>query len=178
MTIDERKQRLYDATRQGAEIIKSSHSGAASVIDTNKKFSIRDEKQPSASVLSPKGKRTTYAVKDYGLSGRESYMDPIAFYMFTNGMNPQRDFMLALEQLEHQFGCADMLSRQDNRYEFRQYAATDEHRLQGYGIEPMDDYTAKGVGLWGPGVTADTLRLLGWQQLKSFWWYNSDNFLR
>ena len=174
MTIDERKQRLYDATRQGAEIIKSSHSGAASVIDTNKKFSIRDEKQPSACVLSPKGKRTTYAVKDYGLSGRESYMDPIAFYMFTNGMNPQRDFTLALEQLEHQFGCADMLSRQDNRYEFRQYAATDEHRQQGYGIEPMDDYTAKGVGLWGPGVTADTLRLLGWQQLKSFWWYNSE----
>ena len=29
MAIDERKQRLYDATRQGAEIIKSSHSGAA-----------------------------------------------------------------------------------------------------------------------------------------------------
>ena len=72
MTIDERKKRLYDATRQGAEIIKISHSGAASVIDTNKKFSIRDEKQPSACVLSPdpKRNRTTYEVRDYGLSGK------------------------------------------------------------------------------------------------------------
>lgn len=174
MTISERKQRLYDATHQGADIIRISHSGAASVIDTNKKFSIRDEKEPSACVLSPKGNRTTYAVKDYGMSGRESYMEPIDFYMFTCGMSPQNDFMLALEQLEHQFGCADILSRQDNRYEFRQYEATDEARKQGYGIDPVESFTNRGVELWGPGVTAETLQQLGWKQLKSFWWYNSE----
>lgn len=175
MTIAERKQRLYDATHQGADIIRISHSGADSVIDTNKKFSIRDEKEPSACVLSPKGNRTTYAVKDYGMSGRESYMDPIDFYMFTQGMNPQTDFMLALEQLEHQFGCTVMLSRQDNRYEFRQYAITDDARKQGYGMEPMEGYTKIGVDLWGPSVTAETLQQLGWQQLKSYWWYNTEN---
>ena len=174
MTIAERKQRLYDATNHGADIIRFCHSGAATVIDTNKKFSIRDEKEPSACVLSPKGSRTTYAVKDYGMSGRESYMEPIAFYIFTQGMNPQTDFMLALELLEHQFGCADMLSRQDNRYEFRQYAATDDARKQGYGLEPMEGYTNRGVELWGLGVKAETLQLLGWKQLKSFWWYNSE----
>ena len=174
MTIDERKQRLYDATRQGAEIIKICHSGAAAVIDTNKKFSIRDEKQPSACVLSPKGNRTTYEVKDYGLSGRESKWNPIDFYMYVNGMNPINDFMMALEQLEHQFGCAEMLSPQDNRYEFRQCQATDEQRQQGYGLEPMGDFTKTGTELWGPDVTADTLRQLGWQQLKSFWWYSSE----
>ena len=176
MTVDERKQRLYDATHQGADIIRISHSGAAAVIDTNKKFSIRDEKQPSACVLSPdQGRnRTTYEVKDYGLSGKESKWNPIDFYIYVNGMSPKHDFMEALEQLEHQFGCADMLSPQDNRYEFRQYQATDEQRQQGYGLEPMDGFSKTGTELWGPDVTAETLRLLGWQQLKSFWWYSSE----
>ena len=174
MTIAERKQRLSDATNHCADIIRFCHSGAASVIDTNKKFSIRNEKEPSACVLPPNGSRTTYAVKDYGMPGRESYMDPIAFYMFTQGMNPQTDFMLALEQLEHQFGCTDMLSRRENRYEFRQYAATGETRKQGYDIDPMESYTNKGVELWGLGVKAETLQQLGWKQLKSFWWYNSE----
>lgn len=174
MTITDRKKRLYDATRQGADIISNCHSGAASVIGTNKKFALRDERQPSACVLPPKGNRTTYAVKDYGMSGREQYMDPIAFYMHTHGMNPQTDFMMALEQLEHQYGCAETLSAKDNRYDFRQYAATDEHRSQGYGLESMEGFTTEGVQLWGSGVTADTLRQLGWLQLKSFWWYSSE----
>lgn len=174
MTIDERKQRLYDATNHGAEIIKICHSGAAAVIDTNTKFSIRDEKQPSACVLSPKGNRSTYEVKDYGLSGKESKWNPIDFYMYVNGMNPKNDFMMALEQLEHQFGCADMLSRQDNRYDFHQYQATDGHRQQGYGIEVMEGFSKIGTELWGPGITGETLSMLGWKQLKSFWWYSSE----
>ena len=173
MSIKERITRLYDATHQGADIIRISHSGAAAVIGSKKKFALRDEQQPSACVRQPKGSRTFYDVKDYGLSGRESQMSPIDFYMFTNGMNPQADFMTALEGLERRFGCADVL-RKDNRYEFRSHTATDEHRRQGYGIEPMSDFTIRGVDLWGIGVTADHLAQLGWKQLKSFWWYSSE----
>ena len=173
MTTDERKQRLYDATHQGADIIRMSHSGAAAVIGTNKKFRLRDEDDPSACVEPPRGNRTYWQVHDYG----DRAFNPIDFYIHTSGLDPQRDFFEALEQLERRFNCADTLSKQDNRYEFRQYNPTEEQRRQGYGLDIMEGYSPQGFSQWGQGVTPEVLQQTGWLQLKSYWWYNDEKNL-
>ncbi len=173
MTVDERKQRLYDATHQGADIIRMSHSGAAAVIGTNRKFKLRDERNASACVEAPKGNRTYWRVADYG----DRNFNPIDFYIHTSGLDPERDFMLALEQLEREFNCGDTLSKQDNRYDFLQHSPTDEQRRQGYGFDIMDGFTTKGLECWGQGVIAEVLGQLGWQQLKGYWWYSKEKDL-
>lgn len=170
---DQRKERLYTATNRGLEIIRMSHSGAAEVIGTNKKFKLRDEAEASACVEPPKGNRDYWQVRDYG----DRAFNPIDFYIHTSGLDPERDFFAALEELEKHFNCADSLSKQENRYEFRQFAPTDEQRSQGYGLKFMNSFTLQGLQQWGMGVTAEVLQRLGWQQLESYWWYNAEKNL-
>lgn len=171
--LDKRKQRLYDATHQGADIIRISHSGAAAVIGTNRKFKLRDEQEASACVEPPKGKRTYYQVHDYG----DRTFNPIDFYIHTQGLAPERDFFMALEDLESRFGCTETLTKQANLYGFKQSTPTDEQRQAGYGLNFMEGYTPQGLEQWGSNVTAEVLQKMGWLQVESYWRCNEEKNL-
>ena len=160
---------LLAATHRGLDIITDCCPAAAEVANTpKKKFRLRpDERTPSAQLIPPRDGSDCWHVKDYGGGEGESYFSPVDLYMWSCGLG-QHQFMPTLQLLAERYGVQDELKQGANRPAIEQHTVTEEELLRGDCVDPMEGFGGIDLkAIWGPNVTADHLKALGWCAIRS-----------
>lgn len=165
-------KQLYDATRQGLDIILDCVNIPEECVgNKNKKFKLRDERTASAVLYKPTEKCQHWHIVDYG--ERQMPLSPIDIYMRTRGYG-QGDFALALNELAEKYGVVDALDRKTNRPEWNERALREGEKPVTY-VELLDNLLDACIArVWGNDVKADHLKALGWHQVKTIVYAKED----
>ncbi len=160
--------RIYEASRQGLDILLDLYPNARECVDgTKKKFRIREgDRTPSASIRrKPTNKYgPIWHVTDFGGDGREH--SPLDAYMQERGIR-QEYVQEAILQLAARYGVVDTLSADANKPDVEtRPAKVDEMDGKWYlrFEETMDDDDLR---LFGPKVTQEHCDLLHWKKVSS-----------
>lgn len=154
---------IYRATDDGKQIILDVVPNATET----KNFSYRtDDEHPSARLYPPRDGRKYWAIKDFGGNGEETLFSPIDVFMREKGIS-QNDFYVAVQMLGEIYGVGEQLDKSVNRPRIETRPANaDENDGQHY-FQTKDAITESEVKLWGPKVTAEHLKELGWAAVES-----------
>ena len=159
-------EQILNATHGGLDIILSIYPQAReSVENKNKKFSIRNERTPSASLRQYNSKRygEIWQVTDFGGEGRGE--NAVDIFMRENGYDRSR-FNEAILQLAAQFNVRDELNRSVNRPEIRQRDARSDERDGSRSFELNERFTEAELKALGPRVTQADVDALHWHSVK------------
>ena len=160
-------QKIYDASNHGLDIIIDLFPEALSADGKKKKFRLRTgEKTPSACLKDPSGTVDYYRVIDYGGGQGERCFSPIDLYMRDRGYG-QQQFALALHELMEQYGVSDELNKRVNKPDITKRDATDNETGQPPRVRTKQTFSNDELAAWGPRVTADHLKALGWAAVTS-----------
>ena len=116
-------QKIYDATRQGLDIILWLYPQASECIGVKgKKFKVRDEKTPSACLYQRKSDKygEVWGVTDFG---GEGWRSAIQLYMEDHHLSQDR-FNEAVLQIAAHFNVTDELDRSGMTYSLVDWAAS------------------------------------------------------
>lgn len=151
---------ILTATNGGLDIIIDCYPQARECVQNkNKKFAIRNERTPSASLKHMDNGR--WIVTDFGGSGHA--MDAIEVYKQANSMSNTYEAVL---QLAAKFGIKDELDRSVNKPDIRQ---RDARADEPDGSRPFilnDKFTDYELKVLGPKVTQETVDALHWHSVK------------
>lgn len=156
------KQRIFDETDGGLDILKDLYEGIRHV-DAHGKFKIRDEKTPSAHL---KQKDGIWTVKDYG--GDQIRRNAIDCWMEDRGMDSSR-FGEACKQIAADYGIIDVLSKEENKSRCVDREARPEEE-EGKMYWELREFTDQELKLLGPMVTKDVCQRLGYYCVE---WYGT-----
>lgn len=158
-------QKIYDSTRQGLDIILWIFPQASkSVEDVKKKFCIRNEKTPSASLHM---RKSTYGdvwgITDFGGDGWRSALQ---LYMDEKGLK-QEQFNEAILQIAAHFNITDELDRSVNKASFTEREARADEP-DGHRAFETKDFTQEELAVLGPNVKQEHVEALHWHSVKWF----------
>lgn len=157
------KERLYEATDEGLEILELHYPGAAHSAKTNEPFRVRSwEKTPSARVKRFKTSSGGYVwkVTDFGIEAKA--MSPIEVHMKEKGM----EFAEAIADLASIFGITETLNKTINRPDIRKLPATSDQPDGGCFWELNQDFTKRELEIMGPFVKADHMKAMNWYRAR------------
>lgn len=152
------KDRLYQATNCGLDIILTYYPQAREAVDSGKHFRLRDERTPSASVKLIKGR---YMVTDFGGDGRA--MDALAIVQREEGIG----FPEALHLMASRFGVSDDQIHESNRPDIRKRPAAPEEEDGSIFFETEETVTPEQLRILGPRVTQADCDTLHWHVARS-----------
>lgn len=134
-------QRVYDATRDGLDIIRDIVDVDDAVINSKKAFRLRkDERTPSAYLYPPRGGGDCWHVHDFGMGDGEGHFSPIDLYMRDRGYT-QAQFTLAVHELAERYGVRDTLQQAVNKPILEQRPALAEEVGQPPRVECREGFT-------------------------------------
>lgn len=158
---------VYAKTNGGLDIITGCLPEAAAVVGNKKKFRLRsEERTPSACLLPPKDGNDYWRVVDYGGGEGERVFSPIDIYMRDRGYS-QSQFILALHELMEMYGVTEELNPSVNKPEISQRDAFACETGQPPQVKCREGFTDDELRTWGPLVTAEHLKSLGWKAVVS-----------
>ena len=159
-------QKIYDATRQGLDIILWIYPQAAECVGVKgKKFKVRDEKTPSACLYQRKSEKygDIWGVTDFG---GEGWRSAIQLYMEDRRLSQDR-FNEAVLQIAAQFNVTDELDRSINKADFTERDARADEP-DGHRDFETKDFTKEELAVLGPNVTQEHVEALHWHSVKWF----------
>ena len=160
-------QRVYDATRDGLDIILGIVDVDDEVINGKKAFRLRqDERTPSAYLYPPKDSGDCWHVKDYGMGDGGGYFSPIDLYMRERGY-VQSQFSLSIHELAERYGVEEALQKSVNKPIIEQRPALPKEVGQPPVVVCRDGFTDEELRTWGPCVKPEHLTEMGWQAVVS-----------
>lgn len=157
-------QQVYDATRDGLDIITDLVTGIDDAVINNKKaFRLRpDEKTPSAHLYPPGDKMPYWHVKDYGMGEREGFFSPVDLFMWKCNYD-QNQFSMALHELAERYGVREQLSASVNKPEMETRAASSEEIGAQPSVTLKEGFDGVDLSCWGDGVKPEHLESYGWK---------------
>ncbi len=159
-------QKIYDATRQGLDIILWIYPQAAECVGVKgKKFKVRDEKTPSACLYQRKSEKygDIWGVTDFG---GEGWRSAIQLYMEDRRLSQDR-FNEAVLQIAAQFNVTDELDRSVNKADFTERDARADEP-DGHRDFETKDFTLQELAVLGPNVKQEHVEALHWHSVKWF----------
>lgn len=159
-------QKIYDATRQGLDIILWIYPQAAECVGVKgKKFKVRDEKTPSACLYQRKSEKygDIWGVTDFG---GEGWRSAIQLYMEDRHLSQDR-FNEAVLQIAAQFNVTDELDRSINKADFTERDARADEP-DGHRDFETKDFTPEELAVLGPNVKQEHVEALHWHSVKWF----------
>lgn len=152
-------QDIYNKSHDGLDIIASCFPDARLVAQGEmKKFKIREENTPSASLI--KNKSGVYVVHDFG-SGGQTY-SPIDLYMEFHGIQNFRD---AIALLASEYGVG-AISSEINKPRTETRAATQEEKEGEIIFSLKESIPEKHLKILGPRVTQEIASSLHWYEAE------------
>lgn len=159
-------QKIYDATRQGLDIILWMYPQASDCVGVKgKKFKVRDEKTPSACLYQRKTEKygEVWGVTDFGGDG---WRPAIQLYMEDRHLGQDR-FNEAVLQIASHFDITDELDKSVNKADFvERDARADEP--DGHRDFETKDFTPEELAVLGPNVKQEHVEALHWHSVKWF----------
>ncbi len=159
-------QKIYDATRQGLDIILWIYPQAAECVGVKgKKFKVRDEKTPSACLYQRKSEKygEIWGVTDFG---GEGWCSAIQLYMEDHHLSQDR-FNEAVLQIAAHFNITDELDRSINKADFTERDARADEP-DGHRDFETKDFTTEELNVLGPNVKQEHVEALHWHSVKWF----------
>ncbi len=159
-------QKIYDATRQGLDIILWIYPQAAECVGIKgKKFKVRDEKTPSACLYQRRSDKfgDIWGVTDFG---GEGWRNAIQLYMEDRHLGQER-FNEAVLQIAAHFDITDELDRSINKADFTERDARADEP-DGHRDFETKDFTAEELAVLGPNVKPEHVEALHWHSVKWF----------
>ena len=159
-------QKIYDATRQGLDIILWIYPQAAECVGVKgKKFKVRDEETPSACLYQRKSEKygDIWGVTDFG---GEGWRSAIQLYMEDRHLSQDR-FNEAVLQIAAQFNVTDELDRSVNKADFTERDARADEP-DGHRAFETKDFTTEELAVLGPNVKPEHVEALHWHSVKWF----------
>lgn len=159
-------QKIYDATRQGLDIILWLYPQAAECVGVKgKKFKVRDEKTPSACLYQRRSEKfgDIWGVTDFGGDGWRS---AIQLYMDDRRLSQDR-FNEAVLQIAAQFNVTDDLDRSVNKADFTERDARADEP-DGHRDFETKDFSPEELAVLGPNVKQEHVEALHWHSVKWF----------
>lgn len=159
-------QKIYDATRQGLDIILWIYPQASKCVGVNgAKFKVRNEKTPSACLHQRKSDKFGYiwGVTDFG---GEGWRSAIQLFMEDRGLK-QEQFNEAVLQIASQFSITDELDRAVNKADFTERDARADEP-DGHRAFETRDFTMEELAVLGPNVRQEHVESLHWHSVKWF----------
>ena len=159
-------QKIYDATRQGLDIILWIYPQAAECVGVKgKKFKVRDEHTPSACLYQRKSEKygDIWGVTDFG---GEGWRSAIQLYMEDRHLSQDR-FNEAVLQIAAHFNVTDELDRSINKADFTERDARADEP-DGHRDFETKDFTPEELAVLGPNVKQEHVEALHWHSVKWF----------
>lgn len=146
---------IYAATNDGLDIIMYYYPQALK----DKKFSIREERTPSATM---KKLKDVWRVTDFGDEG--TALSPVDIVM----KEEHCTFREAVLKLADRYGVANSLSPAINKPEIRQEPAADDEPEGSFTYELNDNFSEKELKVLGPNVKEEHCTALKYYSVKSY----------
>lgn len=151
---------LYNATRDGLDIILDYYPQAAECVnEPKKKFKRRQDETDASACLRKFG--DCYKVTDFGDTA--TAMSPIDICMSEEGIG----FREAVVKLAGRFGVKDELNREVNKPEIKRRPANPDEREGSRFFELEERFTAEQLAVLGPNVRQEDTDFLHWHVAKS-----------
>lgn len=159
--------KIYEATNQGLDIILDLVPQAKGAECDSKHIAFKyrtEERTASAYLVEPNENYPHWSLVDYGISDKP--MSPIKLYMRECGMDGTYDYGVAIRELAAKYGVTDEINKSVNipRKEVRDARDGEVDGQRVYQLR--DGYTETEIRVWGPCVTANILKELGWQAVE------------
>lgn len=152
-------QDIYNASRDGLDIILYYYPQAAGCVDNKKKFKRRPNEDDASACLKKYG--DCYKVTDFGDQG--TAMSPIDICMYEENLN----FQEAIAVLASRYNVTDELKRSVNKPEIRKRPATAEEKEGDKFFELEETFTQEQLRILGPRVEQQHVDALHWHVAKS-----------
>lgn len=152
-------QDIYNASRDGLDIILYYYPQAADCVDNKKKFKRRLNEDDASACLKKYG--DCYKVTDFGDQG--TAMSPIDICMYEENIN----FQEAVALLASRYNVTDELKRSVNKPDIRKRPATAEEAEGAKFFELETNFTQEQLRVLGPRVEQKHVEALHWYVAKS-----------
>ena len=151
-------QDLYDKTNGGLDIILDLFPQARECVGTKKKFAMRNERTPSASLREVKG---VWKVTDFG--GNDGEESPVNLFMRVNNISRFPDAILMLAE---RYGIVDSSIRPSNKPVITHRPAKQDEKDGTTVYELNESISPEHLKVLGPIVKAEHAEALHWYSVK------------